>query len=103
MRNYTLWLDDIRTPNNIDNVIVARNSTDAINYVISNGFPGCMYLDHDLGGNDTTMVFLKAITPFICNGTIKIPKGFSYTIISANPVGAKNISSYINSLMKVFS
>jgi hypothetical protein len=58
MKNYTLWLDDI-------------------NYVISNGFPMFMYLDHDLGGYDTTMVFLKVITPFISDGTIKIPKVFA--------------------------
>lgn len=100
---YGLWLDDIRIPPpTLQNALIARNSNEAIDFVKNYGFPNFMWLDHDLGGDDTTMVFLKAIAPLLIAGKITIPTNFNYELITANPVGKANIESYLMQLIKVF-
>ncbi|NBT59251.1 hypothetical protein EBT16_10755 [bacterium] len=56
-----------------------------------------MSLDHDLGGDDTTMVFLKRLVDEIWDGQSKPPK---YQVHSANPIGTQNIISYMESWIK---
>lgn len=88
---YNLYIDDIRNPPDGDWKIV-RTSKEAIEFVVENGIPEFISFDHDLGGDDTSMVFVKKWvdlfpeTPF--------PK---FRIHSANPIGSENLRSYIKS------
>lgn len=91
-----LYIDDVRTPPTTD-FIVVRSSEEAICFIKQNGWPTFMSLDHDLGGEDTTMVFLKRLVNEVWDGTTNPP---DYTIHSANPVGSKNIESFMESWKK---
>jgi hypothetical protein len=97
---YTMYLDDIRTPQKEYDVIV-RSSDEAEECLIRNGCPAHISFDHDLGGDDTAMRIVK----FIINMDLDmdgdwIPENFSYNVHSANPVGAKNIEGYLDSYLK---
>ena len=66
-QNYILFLDDERTIEMVDRaawpigmqILIARSSDDAKNIVYRCGDPAFCSFDHDLGGTDTAMVFLK--------------------------------------------
>jgi hypothetical protein len=62
-----------------------------------NGIPDFMSLDHDLGGEDTTMIFLKRLVAEIWDGQSTPPK---YQVHSANPIGTQNVISYMESWIK---
>jgi hypothetical protein len=89
-----LYIDDIRTPQ-LQCWDIVRSSKEAIDWVDRNGIPDLISFDHDLGGDDTSMVFLKQLVE-------KYPKGytFKYYIHSANPIGKLNIQSFIDSWKK---
>ena len=90
--SYILFLDDIRDPARDCACIVARSSKEALELVISKGMPSFMSVDHDLGGDDTTMTFLKALYTLHPNGPVP-----AYKIHSANIVGSRNIESFLES------
>lgn len=74
-------------------VHVARSSEEAKRWVEENGFPEYMALDHDLGYEDTTPVFLKWLQERWLDGLEKDPSGFNieppeWTVHSQNPAGA---------------
>jgi hypothetical protein len=73
-------------------VLIARSSSEAINIVNDLGMPDFMYLDHDLGGNDTVLHFLKDL--YLMYG-YKMPP--NYVVHSENPIGTQNIISYLES------
>lgn len=100
-KTYNLFLDDLRELGYVSNFlfpfnekewIVCRNSSEALGCIINNGIPKFISFDHDLGGEDTAMVFLKnwvsvfPDTPF--------PQ---YHIHSSNPIGRENIKSFVDS------
>lgn len=78
--------------------IVARSSVQATRLVEEKGMPGQISFDHDLGGEDTSVTFLKWLIEYAIEKQITfVPK---CTIHSQNPVGAKTINSYISSWKK---
>lgn len=89
---WKLYLDDIRNPP--PGFDCARSSGHAIDLVTEFGPPSHMSLDHDLGGDDTAMRFLKWLSTEHYDAT------FTYTVHSANPVGAANIKAYIDSWLR---
>ncbi len=94
---WKLYLDDVRNPPE-PGWTVARSSTMAV-VIISKRkrLPSAMSLDHDLGDEDNTMRFLKelyAIWEMWGSDPKLIP---SYQVHSANPVGIKNIISFMES------
>lgn len=95
---WKLYLDDVRQPKD-DTWIIARTSEEAIKLCLANGFPWFMSLDHDLGGEDTAMIFLKELYEiwYSFSDTPKIPE---YLVHSSNPIGSKNIVSYLESWKK---
>lgn len=97
--SYNLFLDDEREPyyNNSDTVI-CRSTAEAKKYVVANGMPSHLYLDHDLGGDDTAMVFLKWLANEYWDGTSPIP---DYSVHSSNPAGRANIISFMETWWKV--
>lgn len=92
---YRMFIDDVRNPIEEDWVVV-RSSNEALEYVQNNGMPSFISFDHDLGGDDTTMVFLRKLVD-LWNGDDLPP---DYKVHSANPVGSKNIVSFMESWKK---
>jgi hypothetical protein len=92
-----LFIDDERIPPS-DDLIVVRSSQEAIDYIKTNGWPTFISFDHDLGGDDTTMVFLKRLMNEIWDGKTNPP---DYHIHSANPIGKLNIQSFMESWKKI--
>lgn len=92
---YKLFIDDERNPPD-NGWIVARSTIEALNYIQNNGWPEFISFDHDLGGDDTTMVFLRKLVDS-WNGNESPP---AYKVHSANPVGTKNIISFMESWKK---
>lgn len=90
---YKLFIDDVRDPPSTDWVVV-RSTNEALNYVQDHGWPDFISFDHDLGGEDTTMVFLKYLVYEHWDGITTPP---DYKVHSANPVGAENIKSFMES------
>lgn len=103
---YKMFLDDERMPSVVysgkeaQGWVVVRSSSDAIEYVKNNGMPMFMSLDHDLGGEDTTNVFLLWLIQAHLDGRVK-GKVPGYAIHSANPTGAKNLESKMNSWIRI--
>ena len=100
-----LFIDDLREPptpsveDDFATFFVARSTNQAIEIINEFGWPEFMSLDHDLGGDDTAMVFLKRLVNEIWTDQ-PIPK---YFVHSANPVGSDNIHSFMQSWKKSLS
>ena len=92
------WIDDIHDAPS-DTWIVCRTSDEAIEAVKTHGWPVYMSLDHDLGGDDTAMVFLKRLVNEIWDGD-KCPP--MWNVHSRNPEGAKNVKAFMGSWHKSF-
>jgi hypothetical protein len=96
-----LFIDDERDPSYIGpfslrwDWFIARSSSEAIEYVKVNGMPTCMSLDHDLGGSDTSIAFLRWL----------IEEGYEpplmWLVHSENVCGRQDIVSIIKSWEKV--
>lgn len=97
---WRLFLDDVRPmPETLTGPwVLARSSEEAKILVRSLGMPEMMSLDHDLGNDDTVMVFLKWLANEYWDGTSPVP---SYRVHSANPVGAQNIVAFLDSWERV--
>lgn len=99
--SYKLFIDDERFPITDDWVIV-RTSAEAVYYVMTNGFPMEISFDHDLGGDDTSMVFIHSIIGSLIQGDLTIPRGFKYSVHSQNPVGVANIKGLMDNVIRAF-
>jgi len=94
---WNLYLDDLRDPPPGHEWVVCRSTHQAMEVVASRGMPSLMSLDHDLGGDDTTMAFLRRLANEAWDGVSPPP---DYRVHSANPVGAQNIVSFMESWVK---
>jgi hypothetical protein len=99
-----LWiddqLDDPNTPNRHtpEGFLGARSTDEAITLVEQHGLPEFMDLDHDLGGDDRVMIFLRWLSDRYPEGPV--PK---YRVHSENCVGRPAIESYMSSWVKSLS
>lgn len=101
MESVKLYIDDIRSPKTSGNWIILRTSDEAIEYVKKHGLPNFVSLDHDLGGDDTVMIFLKWLIEYDLDNDGKIiPPEFTWNIHSANNVGTNNMNSLLTSYLK---
>lgn len=94
-----LFLDDVRTPPD-GNWIVKRSSKDGIEFVLTKGCPTFISFDHDLGGEDTSMIFINDLITNVLDQKVNIPDDFDYYVHSANPVGSENIKSKMNNFLQ---
>lgn len=93
---WKLYLDDERSlPDS--SWTLAKSSTEAIDLVKAKGMPSVMSLDHDLGEQDTSLVFLKWLAFDSKYSALACPQ---YTVHSANPVGRDNILAFLASWKK---
>jgi hypothetical protein len=90
---WKLWLDDERRCPHED-WKVARSTDEAKALVTEFGPPAAMSLDHDLGGEDTAMVFLRWLSE---NYFEQLPL---WRVHSANPVGKENLRAFLLSWEK---
>ncbi len=96
-----LWiddqLDDPSTPNRHTpkGFLGARSTAEAIALVEEHGPPEFMDLDHDLGGDDRVMVFLRWLSEQHPEGPV--PK---YRVHSENCVGGPAIDSFMSSWLR---
>lgn len=99
---YKLFIDDERFPPSSDWVVV-RSSYDAILQCQAHGIPSFISFDHDLGGYDTSIVFIKWMIEGVLDAIQygrplpQFPR--NYSIHSQNPVGAKNIKCLMDSFI----
>jgi peptidoglycan/xylan/chitin deacetylase (PgdA/CDA1 family) len=101
METVKLYIDDIRSPKTDGNWVILRTSQEAIDYVKKYGVPNFVSLDHDLGGDDTVMIFLKWLIEYdLDNGGSVIPNDFHWNIHSANNVGTDNMNGLLTSYLK---
>lgn len=85
---WNLWLDDLR-PCPYEGWRIARSTEEAKTLVTDLGPPTTMSLDHDLGGDDTAMRFVRWLSDVHFE---TIP---DWQIHSANPVGRDNLRSFL--------
>ena len=91
---WNLYIDDIRNPPADRDWLVCRSSQEALDRIVDLGMPHFISFDHDLGEDDTTMVFLRRFVNEVWDGVTSPP---DYIIHSANPVGVQNIRSFMDS------
>lgn len=104
--DWEMFLDDERYPGKdvSESVAVVRSSKEAIDFCEAVGsLPKNIMFDHDLGGDDTSMKFINWMIERIYDDKPKrfgIRADFKFSVHSQNPVGAKNIESVMNNLIR---
>ncbi len=78
-------------------------SDEAIKLVKKYGIPIVLQFDHDLGGDDTSMVFIDWLINYMLDNDLTFHKNFRFDIHSQNPVGVLNIKSKMDSFIKSIS
>lgn len=103
--NWKLFVDDMRNPFDNEDWVIARSSSEAIYEIRQRGsMPTHLALDHDLGGDDTVMIFLRDLYHFWEEEhSAKKELIPEYTVHSANPIGTENIRSFMKSWKKSVS
>jgi hypothetical protein len=102
---WKLWLDDQAydpdTPNRHSpgEFVAATSTAEALTLILVRGLPEFIDFDHDLGGDDTAMRLLRWLERNFYLDTLK---PFDYQIHSANPIGAANIISFMDSWKKIY-
>ena len=97
---FRLFIDDERDPTDVS-CIVARTSAEAIDACITRGcLPDEIMFDHDLGGDDTAMVFIEWMTNALIDKRYVLPYWFIFSVHSQNPIWAERITGYMNNVIK---
>lgn len=100
---WNLFIDDERfPPNDGREWVIARNFAEATSQVFSKGFPSYISFDHDLGNNEMTGYDIaKTLVEIdMDDRKCKFPDDFKFYVHSQNPIGKKNIESYLNNYLK---
>ena len=92
--SYKLFIDDLRDPVTND-WKVARSSAEAKDIVVEFGIPNEIAFGHDLGGDDTSIVFINWLINKMLDEDLKLPEGFE--------IGVENIKSLMTGVVKEFS
>lgn len=100
--SYKLFIDDERFPVD-DDWVIARSTNEAIFAIRLNGMPSFISFDHDLGGNDTSRVFIKWLLDELLDGNEQLPPDFDFAVHSQNPIGADWIQSTMLGIIREFS
>lgn len=96
---YWMFIDDLRDAEKYFStpMVTVRSYYEAVEYVNKHGLPSFISFDHDLGDENepemTGYSFAKFLIDYIIDNNIR--ERFAFNVHSANPVGAANITSYI--------
>jgi len=104
---YRLFIDDDRWPVTPDWVIV-RTPLQAIQAFQNYGMPYEIAFDHDLGSTSNGVEmkateFVNYLWGLAEEGKLIFPSDFKYSIHSQNPIGAENIRSKMDQLIRYYS
>lgn len=93
----TLVESDMGMYKNDSDWVIVRTYDEFVNEVTKNGSPNYVSFDHDLAdidGDDEKTGFdcAKWLVDYCMDNNIMLPK---YQVHSANPIGKKNINSYL--------
>lgn len=118
MKNWTLFLDDMRVPADVrfyyppeNEMVICRNYDEAVSAVEKRGIPNLISFDHDLadehydgkeGHEKTGYSFAKWFCNYVVQNDHTLPLDFGYHIHSMNPVGAENIRITMYNFMKYY-
>jgi len=93
-----MFLDDERFPPNTPLPWeIVRNYDEAVAYVSAHGIPNFISFDHDIQSEPNTgYTFAKWLVEQELDGIHYFPDDFDFDVHSANPIGAENISQYLN-------
>ena len=98
---YKMFIDDERHP--VDSSwCICRNSLACCICVETYGIPSHISFDHDLGGDDTSILFINWLIDYLIDNNLVLPKDFSYYVHSQNPVGTENIRNKMNGIIDYF-
>lgn len=102
--SWNLWLDDTRDPRYHDGDnegywVWATSSEEALRIVGNEGCPDNMALDHDLGGEDSGMKFLKGLVKMDEDGLIDVSK-CRMSVHSSNFEAGKNMVAFFASYLR---
>ena len=97
---YKMFIDDERFPVIIEDWEIVRTSNQAKNLVLEKGLPIFISFDHDLGGDDTAIKFVVWLADHLLDNQLQLPCDFGFTVHSQNPIGTKNIYSYMYNIIK---
>jgi hypothetical protein len=97
---WKLYLDDVRDPDEQGWTVIRSSIMAVVTIVKRKEIPEFMSLDHDLGEDDNTMRFLKELHHIWEDWGSEPDLIPGYVVHSANPVGAKNIISFMESWKK---
>lgn len=130
MKNYNLFLDDVRMPYDAGNYmypveirplyrleewVIVRNYNEFVNYINENGLPSLVSFDHDLAEihydpstwresfvyeEETGYDCAKWLVEYCMNNNEKLP---NYLCHSMNPHGRENILNYLRNFEKTQS
>lgn len=91
-----IWLDDIRTPRQIENyaVIWCKNYQSVVDWINEHGLPNLIDFDHDLGEEKSGYDVAKFVVEYCMNHNTVLPHYHCHT---ANPVGRDNIEGLFES------
>lgn len=102
---WNLFIDDERfPPDDGREWIICRNKMQVISAIFDHKQTVANYIsfDHDLGENEPTGYDIaKWIVEMDMDGVIIIPSNFQYFVHSQNPIGKKNIETYLDNYLKV--
>jgi hypothetical protein len=93
-----LFLDDLRDPPG-DGWLIARSNAEA-KWFCEGGAPDFVSLDHDLGGDERAVDFVKWLIEQDLDRKGFIPLHFGYTIHSANPIGTANMRALLDGYLE---
>ena len=97
---YSLFIDDEREPPaDGRDWVVARTCNEAIREVLARGVPAYSSWDHDLGEGPTAMDFAHWFAEHVMNENLPLD-GFAFYVHSQNPIGARNIESFLRNLKR---
>lgn len=93
-----LYLDDVRVPMTDHKWQIVRSYGQAVDWLDAHSCPKYVSFDHDLGEEKSGLDVAKYIVKkdMDLNG-MYMPLDFVFNVHSANPVGVKNITEYLNS------
>ena len=101
---YSLFIDDERFPpeqTQKGDWVIARTQDEVKKIISERGFPDFISFDHDLGDEQPTGYDIAKYLVELDMDNAVIPDNFSFYVHSQNPIGAKNIQSYLDSYLRI--
>jgi hypothetical protein len=100
---YKLFIDDERFPA-AEGYLIVRSSGEAIEACKEYGFPDYISFDHDLGGEDTSMIFINWMIDRTLDSMVDGVPGLhfprNYYVHSQNSVGVQNIRGLMDGFIR---